>query len=84
MSLAEQFLGTRSADNVTLAYMQSFISMVSPQATVCCYVGAAAVVHFRPGRPGLLDRGFNPSHETQLPGYMTIDTVAISQKFTIN
>ena len=29
----------------------------SPQATVCCYVGAAALVHFRPGRPCLPARG---------------------------
>ena len=31
----------------------------SPQATVCCNVGAAALVHVRPGRPGLPARGFN-------------------------
>ena len=30
----------------------------NPQATVCCYVGAAALVHFRPGRPGLPAWGF--------------------------
>ena len=31
----------------------------SLQATVCCYVGAAALVHLRPGGPGLPNRGFN-------------------------
>ena len=31
----------------------------SPQATVCCYVSAAALVHFRPGGLGLPNRGFN-------------------------
>ena len=30
----------------------------SPQATVCCKVGAAALVHLRPGGPGLPNRGF--------------------------
>ena len=30
----------------------------NPQATVSCYVGAAALVHFRPGRPGPPARGF--------------------------
>ena len=29
-----------------------------PQATVCCYVGATALVHLRPGGPGLPNRGF--------------------------
>ena len=31
----------------------------SPQATVCYYVGAAALVLFRPGRTGLPDRVFS-------------------------
>ena len=30
----------------------------SPQASVCCHIGAAALVHFRPGEPGLPSRGF--------------------------
>ena len=31
--------------------------VLSPQATVCCYVRAAAVVHFRRGGPGLPNKG---------------------------
>ena len=30
----------------------------SPQAIVCCKVSAAALVHLRPGGPGLPNRGF--------------------------
>ena len=30
----------------------------SPEATVCCSVGAAALVHLRPGGPGLPNWGF--------------------------
>ena len=30
----------------------------SQQATICCYVGAAAMVHFRLGRPGPPAKGF--------------------------
>ena len=35
----------------------------SPQAIICLYVGAAALVHFRPGGPGLPNRGFKCNAE---------------------
>ena len=41
----------------------------SPQATVCCYVGASAAVHFRPGRPGL------PANLQQCAQYSSVNSV---------
>ena len=36
----------------------SNLNLQSTQVTICCYVGAAALVHLRPGGPGLPNRGF--------------------------
>ena len=41
----------------------------SPQATVCCKVGAAALVHLRPGGPGLPNRGFKCSRTLSILQY---------------
>ena len=38
---------------------RSSLKPQSLQATVCCQVGAAALVHLRPGGPGLPNKGFN-------------------------
>ena len=46
----------------------------TPQATVCCYVGAAALVHFRSGRLGPQARGFNFSrNEDRSQNASTLD-----------
>ena len=43
---------------VILWVYEKKVKPLSPQATVCCYVGAAVLVYFRPGWPGLPNRGF--------------------------
>ena len=39
-------------------YLVYVLKPQSPQATVCCKAGAAALVHLRPGGPGLPNTGF--------------------------
>ena len=41
-----------------MTFPTDFLNPQTPQATVCCYVAAAALVHFRLGRPGPPARGF--------------------------
>ena len=57
-----------------------YLNPQSPQATVCCYVGAAALVHFRPGGPGLPDRGFKSS---VLPCFGLIFSSTLEQRYVV-
>ena len=57
-------------NNVTPSHSDSVSNLKpeTPQATICCYAGAAALVHFRLGRPGPPARGFktNSSYDTAM------------------
>ena len=49
-------IGVQVMDSRTKTFLA--LQPQTPQATVCCNVGAAALVHFRLGRPGPPARSF--------------------------